>query len=63
MNEYPLAPWPVQTAKNEVNHSVVEISKPRDQSPPSEENTNQIAAKEYYSYSNTCVSVTSVLNQ
>ena len=32
VNEYPLAP--VQPAKAEVTHSVIEIPKPRDQSPP-----------------------------
>ena len=42
MNDYPLAP--VQpAAKAEVTHSVVEISKPRDQPPPSEDtNSEQI---------------------
>jgi hypothetical protein len=45
LNEYPLAP--VQPAKDEVTHSVVEIPKPRDQSPPpAEEDNDQIEAKE-----------------
>jgi hypothetical protein len=49
LNEYPLAP--VQpTAKDEVTHSVVEIPKPRDQSPPpAEVNIDQIEAKEIIS--------------
>ncbi len=45
MNEYPLAP--VQPVKDEVTHSVVEIPKPRDQSPPpGENNDDQIDPKE-----------------
>jgi uncharacterized membrane protein len=39
LNEYPLAP--VQPAKDEVTHSVVEIPKPRDQSPPPEANSDE----------------------
>ena len=44
VNEYPLAP--VQPGKDEVTFSVIEIPKPRDQSPPPEENNDQIEAKE-----------------
>ena len=44
MNEYPLAP--VQPGKDEVTHSVVDILEPRDQSPPPEENNDQIEVKE-----------------
>ena len=36
MNEYPLAP--VQISKAEVTHSVIEVPKPRDLSPPPETN-------------------------
>ena len=44
LNEYPLAP--VQPGKDEVTFSVIEIPKPRDQSPTPEENNDQIEAKE-----------------
>jgi hypothetical protein len=45
LNEYLLAP--VQPAKDEVTHSVIEIPKPRDQSPPpAEVNIDQIEVKE-----------------
>ena len=44
MNEYPLVP--VQPDKDEVTFSVVEIPKPRDQSPTPEENNDQIEVKE-----------------
>ena len=44
VNEYPLAP--VQPGKDEVTFSVIEIPKPRDQSPPPEENNDQIEVKE-----------------
>ena len=44
LNEYLLAP--VQPGKAEVTFSVIEISKPQDQSPPPEENNGQIEAKE-----------------
>ena len=44
VNEYPLAP--VQPGKDEVTFSVIEIPKPRDQSPNPEENNDQIEAKE-----------------
>ena len=37
---------PVQSAKDEVTYSVVEIPKPRDQSPTPEENNDQIEIKE-----------------
>ncbi len=40
VNEYPLAP--VQPSKAEVTHSVVEIPKPRDQSPQPEDKINMI---------------------
>ena len=43
-HEYPLAP--VQPAKDEVTYSVVEISNPRDQSPPPVENNYQIVVRE-----------------
>ena len=46
VNEYPLAP--VQPAKAEVTHSVIEIPKPRDQSPPPEANTEQIEVTPVY---------------
>ena len=46
MNEYPLAP--VQPGKDEVTFSVIEIPKPRDQSPTPEENNDQIEAKKLY---------------
>ena len=42
VNEYPLAP----VAKPEVTHSVIEIPKPRDQSPPPEDKCDQIEIKE-----------------
>ena len=42
VNEYPLAP----VAKAKVTHSVVEIPKPRDQSPPPEDKCDQIEIKE-----------------
>ena len=41
VNEYPLAP--VQPGKAEVTHSVIEIPKPRDQSPPPENNQSDEA--------------------
>ena len=44
VNEYPLAP--IQPAKDEVTFSVIEIPKPRDQSPPPEENRDKIEVKE-----------------
>ena len=44
VNEYPLVP--VQPGKGEVTFSVVEIPKPRDQSPTPEENNDQIEVKE-----------------
>ena len=44
VDEYPLAP--VQPGKDEVTFSVIEIPKPRDQSPTPEENNDQIEAKE-----------------
>ena len=44
VNEYPLAP--VQPGKDEVTFSVIEISKPQDQSPTPEKNNNQIEVKE-----------------
>ena len=44
VNEYPLAP--VQPVKDEVTFSVIEIPKPRDQSPTPEKNNDQIEAKE-----------------
>ena len=44
VNEYPLAP--VQPAKAEVTHSVIELPKPRDQSPPPEVNFDEIEVKE-----------------
>ena len=44
VNEYPLAP--VQPAKAEVTHSVIELPKPCDQSPPSEVNFDEIEVKE-----------------
>ena len=44
VNEYPLIP--VKPGKDEVTFSVVEIPKPRDLSPPPEENNDQIEAKE-----------------
>ena len=40
VEEYPLAP--VQPVKAEVTHSVVEIPKPHDQSPPPEANSNDV---------------------
>ena len=43
VNEYPLIP--VKPGKDEVTFSVVEIPKPRDLSPPPEENNDQIEAK------------------
>ena len=39
VNEYPLAP--VQPGKAEVTYSIVEIPKPRDQSPPPENNSDE----------------------
>ena len=44
VNEYSLAP--VQPAKAEVTHSVIELPKPRNQSPPSEVNFDEIEVKE-----------------
>ena len=44
VNEYPLVP--VQPGKDEVTFSVIEVSKPRDQSPTPEENNDQTEAKE-----------------
>ena len=45
MDEYPLAP--VQPAKaGVVTHSVIEMPKPWDQSPPPEANSDQIEVKE-----------------
>ena len=44
VNEYPLAP--VQPGKDEVTFSVIEIPKPRDQSPTPEENNDQTEVKE-----------------
>ena len=46
VGEYPLAL--VQPAKAEVTHSVIEILKPRDQSPPPEANTDQIVVIPVY---------------
>ena len=46
VNEYPLAPGQVQRAKADVTHSVIEILKPRDQSPPSEAVSDDIKVKE-----------------
>ena len=43
VNEYPLVP--VQPGKDEVTFSVIEIPKPRDQSPTPEENNDQIEPK------------------
>ena len=44
VNEYPLAP--VQPGKDEITFSVIEIPKPRDQSPTPEENNDQTEVKE-----------------
>ena len=44
VNEYLLAT--VQPAKNEMTFSVIEIPKPRDQSPPPEKNRDEIEVKE-----------------
>ena len=44
MNEDPLAP--VQPAKAVVTHLVIELPKPRDQSPPLEVNFDEIEVKE-----------------
>ena len=44
VNEYPLAP--VQPAKAEVTHSVIEIPKPQNQSPPQEAKSNEVEIKE-----------------
>ena len=43
VKEYPLAP--VQPGKDEVTFSFIEIPKPQDQSPPPEENNDQIEVK------------------
>ena len=45
-NEYPLVP--VQPAKAEVTHSVIEIPKPCDQSPPPEVNSDRIELTPVY---------------
>ena len=44
VNEYPLAP--VQPAKPEVTHSIIELPNPCDQSPPPEVNLDEIEVKE-----------------
>ena len=44
VNEYPLVP--IEPGKDEVTFSVFEIPKPRDLSPPPEENSDRIEAKE-----------------
>ena len=46
VNEYPLAPGQVQPAKAEVTHSVIEILKPRDQSPSSEAVSDEFKVRE-----------------
>ena len=46
VEEYPLAPAPVQPANAEVTHTLIEIPKPYDQSPPLEANNNEIEVKE-----------------
>ena len=46
VNEYPLSMAPVKSGKAEVTQSVVEIPKPRDQSPIPEENNDQTEVKE-----------------
>ena len=41
-NEYPLVPVQLATADSEVTHSVIEIPKPCDQSPPSESDRTEL---------------------